>query len=255
MEILSQKGNLKMEKQNQLQIFNFQNSAVRTTVINGDLWWIAKDVCNILDLSNPTNALRSIDDDDLTLLKVRAGCQDREMNIINEAGLYTLILRSNKPQAKAFKRWVTHEVLPSIRRTGSYSLQQNDVIAAMAAQLERVTETLAHLQAQFGAVVRAKPEIQKHDGVFMKQFYRPVSNTFSPESLTYIAECLKDADIKKKDIYNALLKIGKAAGWKVGSRPSFYRITVTIEGTTRYKHKRLGVQMATQEPEPTDNEE
>ena len=62
-----------MENQNQLQIYNFQDNAVKTTQLDGDVWWIAKDVCSILGLSNPTKALRCVDADDLTLLKVRAG--------------------------------------------------------------------------------------------------------------------------------------------------------------------------------------
>ena len=85
-----------------------------------EIWFVAVDVCRALDLENVTKALYVLDDDELTLLKVRSGGQMREMNFVNEFGLYNLILSSRKPEAKKFKRWVTHEVLPSIRRYGFY---------------------------------------------------------------------------------------------------------------------------------------
>jgi len=86
----------------------------------GEPWFIARDVCDILDLEHITNALQGLDDDELTVIKLQSGGQLREMNVISESGLYTLLIRSNKPQAKPFRRWVTHEVLPSIRKTGGY---------------------------------------------------------------------------------------------------------------------------------------
>jgi prophage antirepressor-like protein len=91
---------------------------------DGNPWWVAADVCRVLDLSNPTMALNTLDDDEkLTLSNIEGqtghgGAQF--FNIINEPGLYSLILRSRKPEAKEFKRWLTHEVLPAIRKTGRY---------------------------------------------------------------------------------------------------------------------------------------
>lgn len=102
--------------------FNFQSHEVRVVTHEDEPWFVAKDVCDVLELSNPTESLRGLDGDELTSEKLRSGGQVREMNIISESGLYTLVIRSNKPQAKTFRRWVTHEVLPSIRKTGGYSL-------------------------------------------------------------------------------------------------------------------------------------
>lgn len=102
--------------------FCFKDNVIRTiTDALGEPWFVAKDVCDALGLDNITWALNGLDDDELTLEKLNAGGQTREMKLISESGLYTLIIRSNKPQAKPFRRWVTHEVLPSIRKTGSYS--------------------------------------------------------------------------------------------------------------------------------------
>ena len=107
----------------------------------GDPWFVAKDVCDILELENVTKAISGLDEDELTLLKVRSGGQDREMNCISESGLYTLIIRSNKPQAKPFRKWVTGEVLPSIRKTGSYAVPSS-VAALPAPTQDRVTAIL-----------------------------------------------------------------------------------------------------------------
>lgn len=103
---------------NSLQIFNYQNKEVRVIQKDGQEWWVAKDVCDILDLSDVTMSLSRLDEDERS--KFNLGRQG-ETNIINEAGLYSLIMSSRKPEAKNFKRWITHEVIPSIRKTGSYS--------------------------------------------------------------------------------------------------------------------------------------
>jgi len=105
---------------NQIQIFNFNSSAVRVIEKDGHPWWVAKDVCEVLDLSNPTVALQRLDNDEVA--KFNLGGLHGEANIVNEFGLYSLILGSRKPDAKQFKRWITHEVIPSIRKTGSYAV-------------------------------------------------------------------------------------------------------------------------------------
>ncbi|WP_156775147.1 Bro-N domain-containing protein [Dethiosulfovibrio peptidovorans] len=103
-------------------LFEFERMVVRVVFIDGNPWWVAKDVCDILSLGNVTEALRGLDEDELTSVILKSGGQSREMKVINEPGLYSLILRSRKPEAKRFKRWLTHELLPTIRKTGSYAL-------------------------------------------------------------------------------------------------------------------------------------
>lgn len=103
---------------NQVQkLFNFNENPIRTVVFNGEPYFIAKDVCDVLGLTNPTMALQKLDEDERA--KFNLGRQG-ETNIVNEYGLYNLVLTSRKPEAKQFKRWVTHEVLPSIRKHGAY---------------------------------------------------------------------------------------------------------------------------------------
>ena len=103
---------------NKLMIFeNEAFGKVRTLNLNGEPWFVAVDVCSVLDLSNPTIAVSRLDEDERA--KFNLGRQG-DATIVNEPGLYTLVLGSRKPEAKAFKRWITHEVLPNIRKHGVY---------------------------------------------------------------------------------------------------------------------------------------
>ena len=103
---------------NDIQQFDFKGNQFRSlTDSQGEPWFVAKDVCNILEISNPSDALKRLDDDERA--RFNLGRQG-ETNIVNEAGLYVLVLGSRKPEAHEFKRWVTHEVLPQIRKTGGY---------------------------------------------------------------------------------------------------------------------------------------
>ena len=104
--------------ENKLMVFeNEAFGKVRTLNLNGEPWFVAVDVCSVLDLSNPTIAVSRLDEDERA--KFNLGRQG-DATIVNEPGLYTLVLGSRKPEAKAFTRWITHEVLPNIRKHGVY---------------------------------------------------------------------------------------------------------------------------------------
>ena len=118
------------------QIFNYQNSQIRVAIIDDEPWWVAKDVCDILNLTNTTEAIRALDDDERSTLRISEG--GPEMNIVSEAGLYSLIIRSNKKEAKAFKRWVTHEVIPQIRATGTYQSNPQKLIALALVEAQKI---------------------------------------------------------------------------------------------------------------------
>ena len=109
---------------NEIQTFTSDEfGTIRTTVDeSGEPWFVASDVCASLDLANVTNAVKRLDADELTLISIKG----RDVNAVNEPGLYSLVLGSKKPEAKAFKRWVTHEVLPSIRKQGGYMAVRED---------------------------------------------------------------------------------------------------------------------------------
>ena len=103
---------------NELQIFNSEEfGEIRTVTVNDEVWFVAKDVCEALKHTNTTVAMQMLEEDERTKLSLgRAG----ETNCINESGLYTLIIKSNLPKAKKFRKWVTSEVIPSIRKNGGY---------------------------------------------------------------------------------------------------------------------------------------
>ncbi len=105
--------------------FDFRGSEVRVIDENGEPWFVAKDVCECLGLSDTNKALLKLDEDEKLTRKVFGSGQGRNMMVVSESGLYSLIFRSNKPEAKVFKKWVTSEVLPSIRKTGGFQSPRN----------------------------------------------------------------------------------------------------------------------------------
>ena len=111
---------------NEIKIFdNPEFGKVRTTEINGEPYLVGKDVAEILGYSNPRDALsKHVDDEDKATVAIHDGSQNRNLTTINESGLYSLILSSKLPKAKEFKRWVTSEVLPSIRKHGAYAVDE-----------------------------------------------------------------------------------------------------------------------------------
>ena len=112
--------------ENELQIFeNPEFGRVRTTIIGGEPWFVAADVCRALDLGNPTRALDRLDNDERTLISIKGASNGKPVNGVNEPGLYSQVLGSRKPEAKKFKRWITHEVIPAIRKTGGYHVPQS----------------------------------------------------------------------------------------------------------------------------------
>lgn len=107
------------------EILKFEGAEIRMIDRDGEPWWVAKDVCAVLGIENVGNATARIDEDDIRQMDIiDAIGRKQKTSIVNEPGLYSLILRSEKPEAKRMKNWLTKEVLPSIRKTGSYSIRQ-----------------------------------------------------------------------------------------------------------------------------------
>ena len=108
-----------------IQLFNYGANPIRTVLIDGEVWFVAKDVCDILELGNITEALRDLDNDEKGFFRITEGTSPKggnpNMVIINEPAIYGLVFKSRKPEAKAFSRWVKHDVLPQIHQTGGYS--------------------------------------------------------------------------------------------------------------------------------------
>ena len=138
---------------NELQNFNFSGQEVRTITINNEPWFVGKDVADILEYSDTQAMTRRLDDEDFMTDKLSG--MNMKSTLINESGLYTAILGSKKPEAKQFKRWVTSEVLPTIRKHGAYmtdtkleeALLNPDTLINLATQLKHEREEKAQLRA------------------------------------------------------------------------------------------------------------
>ena len=132
---------------NNLMIFeNPEFGAVRSILIDGDPWFVAADVCKALELEKTNRALSRLDDDEKGAHSVSTPGGRQRMSIISESGLYSLILGSRKPEARAFKRWITHEVIPSIRKHGAY--MTDSLLDALEAHPEAVPEYLNRLRSE-----------------------------------------------------------------------------------------------------------
>lgn len=119
-----------VEQKPELQLFQHEDfGSIRTVILNGEPWFVAADVCRILEHSNPTIAMNSLED--FEKAKLNLGLQGGDTNIISESGFYTLVLRSRKPIAKPFRIWVTSDVLPTIRKTGKYIAPSENKVETM----------------------------------------------------------------------------------------------------------------------------
>lgn len=133
--------------ENKLMIFeNDAFGKVRTLNLNGEPWFVAADVCKALELGNPSMTVERLDDDEKGISTIDTLGGKQRMAIINEPGLYSLVITSRKPEAKAFKRWITHEVIPSIRKHGAY--MTDSLLDALEAHPEAVPEYLNRLRSE-----------------------------------------------------------------------------------------------------------
>lgn len=148
---------------NEVQLFNFENHEVRSLLLNNDPWFIGKDVAETLGYTDTNQAIRKhVDDEDKLSRRFDGSGQGREMVIINESGLYSLILSSKLPSAKKFKRWVTSEVLPALRKTGNYQIKELSGQELMAKALIEAQSVLAAKDKQ---IEEMKPKALFADAV------------------------------------------------------------------------------------------
>lgn len=150
---------------NEVQLFNFENHEVRSLLINSEPWFVGRDVAEVLGYKKPENAIANhVDDDDktTTLIQGIGSNYKSKTMIINESGLYCLVLSSKLPSAKKFKRWVTSEVLPSLRKTGQYQVKELSGSELMARALIEAQNVLA---AKDKVIEEMKPKVVFADAV------------------------------------------------------------------------------------------
>lgn len=159
-------GNMTLAEQPTLEKYQFNHTNVRVLLDgHNDPWFVAKDVCDILGLKNSRKAIADLDDDEKNTVTISDGIPGNpNKTVISEAGLYKLIMRSRKPEARDFQRWVAHEVLPTIRKHGAYMSEQTiertltdpDYLIRLATQLKNEKEARVKAEAQ---LEEAQPQI------------------------------------------------------------------------------------------------
>lgn len=185
---------------NNIQIFKYENNDVRTVEMNGEPWFVLKDVCGVLGLSNHKVTAQRLDRDEVsqTYLTDSIG-RKQETTVINESGLYSVILRSDKPEAKPFRKWVTSEVLPSIRKNGGYIAGQEQMTPEelMAKALLVANKTLAEREARISELTVQNTIMQPKAEYFDELVDR--------NTLTNFRETAKELGISERDFIRFLI--------------------------------------------------
>lgn len=187
---------------NELQkAFNYSGHEVKTIVIDNQPWFVAKDVSDVLGFRDPYTATRGLDDDEKLLHTLFVSGQNRETTVINESGLYSLILKSNKEEAKQFKKWITHEVLPTIRKTGGYIANEDLFIQTY----------LPHADSQTQLMFRATLETVRKQNEQMA-IMQPKADYFDRlvdrNLLTNFRDTAKELEVGQRYFVNWLIEQG-----------------------------------------------
>ena len=186
---------------NKIEVFkNEQFGEVRTLLIGGEPWFIANDVLRVLAVSNSRDALRTLDDDEKSGVDIiDPHGRMQKTNCISEAGLYSIILRSRKPEAKTFKRWITHEVIPTIRKTGGYMTDS---------LLERIQKEPAVIMEFAQALIREKNRVKALEGELNTA--KPKADYYdafiNPDDCTNIRTTAKELKIPERKFVQFLLR-------------------------------------------------
>ena len=151
---------------NEIQIFNYNSNEVRTIQRDGEPWFVLRDVCGVLALGTPAKVAERLDEDEKGVSQIHTPGGDQSMTIINESGLYNVILRSDKPEAKPFRKWVTSDVLPTIRRHGMYATAET--VEKMLADPDTTIKLLEAIKAEREArkALEAQAEADKPKVLF-----------------------------------------------------------------------------------------
>ena len=190
---------------NMLKVFEkAEFGRVRVVECEGEPWFVAKDVCECLELTNTSQTLSYLDDDEKGIISNDTPGGKQEMSIISEPGLYSLILRSRKPEAKAFKRWVTHEILPSIRKTGHYGAPETED--------EILARALVIAEGRLGMLSHAVSELQEQIALDAPkvELAEAIMETEECVSINQFAKILKQRglDIGANRLYRDLRRDG-----------------------------------------------
>lgn len=197
--------------------------AVRAVTLEGEPWFVAADVCRALGLGNSSDVIKRLDEDERTLVSIEGASNGLPVNAVNEPGLYALILGSRKPEAKAFKRWITHEVIPEIRKTGGYiagqEMMDDDQLLANALMVaqRKIAERNKQLEAANAKIQADAPKVL---------FAETVEKAETCISIGTLAKILNQAglDIGERRLFERLRNDkwlnSKGRNWNVPSQKS-----------------------------------
>jgi anti-repressor protein len=197
--------------------------AVRAVMLEGEPWFVAADVCRALGLGNSSDVIKRLDEDERTLVSIEGASNGLPVNAVNEPGLYALILGSRKPEAKAFKRWITHEVIPEIRKTGGYiagqEMMDDDQLLANALMVaqRKIAERNKQLEAANEKIKADAPKVL---------FAETVEKAETCISIGTLAKILNQAglDIGERRLFERLRNDkwlnSKGRNWNVPSQKS-----------------------------------
>lgn len=193
--------------ENEIKIFeNEEFGKIRTVIKDGEPWFVLADICKILEISNSRMVAGRLDAEELMSVKLTSGGQRREMTAVSESGLYAVILRSDKPQAKPFRKWVTTEILPTIRRTGGYVANEDMFIENYLPFLEEPYQGLFRLQMM---AINQLNERIRHDQPLV-EFANQVSNTDNLIDMNAMAKLAAEENIPigRNRLFKWLMKNG-----------------------------------------------
>lgn len=192
---------------NDMQTFTYNSNEVRTVEMNGEPWFVLKDVCEVLGISHITDTAKRMDEDEVGQTEVTDSMGRKQSTyVINESGLYNVILRSDKPEAKPFRKWVTSEVLPSIRKHGAYMTSETLQAAILNPDtMIQLCQQLKAEQDKNAALTAANSQLTVD-----KQIMQPKADYFDElvdrNLLTSFRETAKQLEIKEKVLIQFLLE-------------------------------------------------
>ena len=191
---------------NELQVFTYNGNEVRTVQKDGEPWWVLKDVCEVLGIGQAIRVAERLEEDEVSQTHLTDALGRRQATyIINESGLYNVILRSDKPEAKPFRKWVTSEVLPSIRRHGAYMTPETLEAAILNPDLLiRLCTALKDEQDKNKALQAANSSLSV-DNQIMKPKAEYFDELVDRNLLTGFRETAKQLQIKEKEFIAFLL--------------------------------------------------
>lgn len=191
---------------NELQVFNYNGNEVRTIQKDGEPWWVLKDVCEVLGLSSPHKVFDRLDEDEKGRNQIPTPGGEQEMTVINESGLYNVILRSDKPEAKPFRKWVTSEVLPSIRKHGAYMTPETLEQAILNPDMMIKLCTALKDEQDKNKALQAVNSSLTVDNQIMKPKADYFDELVDRNLLTNFRETAKQLQVKEKEFIRFLLE-------------------------------------------------